>query len=168
MDWYPTLLTLAGVSSSDIDDTGTDGVDMWPLLTHDTSVRSSFVYNIDIDDESDAFQFAVRSGSYKLMLGNPKELKQTRKKREDILLFNLDNDPEEKFNLAKKEPKTVIKLKNVIKLYVEGVKMAFQPNAPNLGYPRYHQGVLESGWCSTGWWQLIWNNNITAEVLQRI
>ena len=46
VDWYPTLLSLAGLKNEDIGPV--DGVDLWPLVTRDVSVRSTLVYNIDV------------------------------------------------------------------------------------------------------------------------
>ena len=77
VDWFPTLLSLAGHQLSE----ETDGLDIWRTLTGDEELRTSFVYNIDIDDASDTFQLAVRRKEYKLIWGQVKELKV------DIWLF---------------------------------------------------------------------------------
>ena len=71
VDWFPTLLSLAGHQLSE----ETDGLDIWRTLTGDEELRTSFVYNIDIDDASDTFQLAVRRKEYKLIWGQVKELK---------------------------------------------------------------------------------------------
>ena len=72
VDWFPTLLSLAGHQLT----TETDGLDIWRTLTGDEEVRTSFVYNIDIDDQSDTFQLAVRRKEYKLVWGQEELLKQ--------------------------------------------------------------------------------------------
>ena len=159
---------MAGLNSTLIEETNTDGVDTWPLLTRDQSVRSHFVYNIDVDDQSNAFQFAVRKNNYKLIWGQTKEIKQTKRINRDVYLYNLADDPEENFEISAKKPEIVQNLKELIKSYAKDLKMAFQPNAPNLGYPRYHQGLLEPGWCTPGWWDILWKNNIAISVLEKI
>jgi len=94
-----------------------DGVDLWPLVTRDVSVRSTLVYNIDVDDQSETFQFGVRRGNYKIIWGQTKEFKQKKKKDREIYLFNLENDPGEKKDLSKKEPKKVVTNEGIDKVF---------------------------------------------------
>ena len=75
VDWFPTLLSLAGHQLS----SETDGLDIWRTLTEDKELRTSFVYNIDIDDQTDTFQLAVRRKQYKLIWGQIKEFKPHKK-----------------------------------------------------------------------------------------
>ena len=166
VDWYPTLLSLAGLSNKDIGQV--DGVDLWPLVTRDASVRSTLVYNIDVDDQSETFQFGVRRGNYKLIWGQTKEFKQKKKKDREIYLFNLENDPSEKKDLSKKEPEKLLEMKELTKSLAKGLRIAFHPNGLNLGYPRYHQGFLEPGWCQLGWWDKIWKTKIKLKFLDKI
>ena len=48
------------------------------------------VYNIDIDDQSETFQLAVRQGAWKLIWGQTKEFKPNKKEEPELLLFNLE------------------------------------------------------------------------------
>ena len=67
VDWFPTLLSLAGHQLEE----ETDGLDIWRTLTGDEELRTSFVYNIDIEERTDTFQLAVRRREYKLIWGQP-------------------------------------------------------------------------------------------------
>ena len=166
VDWYPTLLSLAGLNKKDVGEV--DGVDLWPLVTRDASVRSTLVYNIDVDDQSETFQIGVRSGSYKLIWGQTKEFKQKKKTDRKMYLFDLEKDPSEKNDLSKKEPEKLLELKELSKSLAKDLKIAFHPNGLNLGYPRYHQGFLEPGWCQPGWWDKIWKTKIKLKFLDKI
>jgi hypothetical protein len=39
----------------------------------------------------------------------------------------------------------------------QDVRVAYYPNRFSLGYPRYHGGLLEPGWCDLGWWDILWD-----------
>ena len=59
------------------------------------------------------------------------------------------------------------------------VRPSFQPNRLSLGYPRYQvlpctahrtdlvwqAGLLRPGWCSPGWWEILWRQNDTHAAL---
>ena len=107
MDWFPTLLSLAGVSEPG----PADGVDIWPLLIRDKEVRHEAVINIDLDDQSETFQVGLRRGDFKLIWGQTKEFKQHSKQEPVVQLFNLRKDPNEKKDLSKSEPKKLAKMK---------------------------------------------------------
>ena len=38
----------------------------------------------------------------------------------------------------------------------------------SLGYPRYHGGLLEAGWCKPGWWDILWKPENFVPFLARI
>jgi arylsulfatase A-like enzyme len=71
------------------------------------------VYNIDIDDQSETFQLAVRQGAWKLIWGQTKEFKPNKKEEPELLLFNLEQDPNERRNLADREEERVLKLQQL-------------------------------------------------------
>ena len=164
VDWFPTLLSLAGHHLT----SPTDGVDVWSTLTQGDSHREAFVYNIDLDDQSETFQLAVRRKNYKLIWGQTKEFKPHKKTEAEVLLFNLFDDPEEKYNLAEYEKVQVDLMKQYAVTLAKDMKMAFHPNGLNLGYPRYHQGILEPGWCNTGWWNILWENKDHVQFLENL
>ena len=164
VDWFPTLLSLAGHQLT----SETDGVDIWRTLTQGESHRDSFVYNIDLDDQSETFQMAVRRKNYKLIWGQTKEFKPHKKTEPDVLLFDLQVDPEEKYNLAKSEKIKLEQMKQYAISLAKDMKMAFHPNGLNLGYPRYHHGIYEPGWCTTGWWNILWEDKKHIEFLENL
>ena len=164
-DWFPTLL---GVARHNLT-TNTDGVDIWPAISSGKqSARTPLVYNIDMDDQSDTFQLAVRNNKWKLIWGQTKEFRPHRKQAGELSLFNLDKDPYEENDLANKHLKKVLEMKNFAKKLAQDLKIAFQPNRFNLGFPRYHAGLLEPGWCQTGWWEVLWRNQNHKEKLNKL
>ena len=162
VDMFPTLLSLAGHNLT----SQTDGVDIWSTLTQGRAERSAFVYNIDLDDQSETYQLAVRRKNYKLIWGQTKEFKPHKRKSPEVLLFNLLDDPEENNNLAEYDKFQLELMKQYAISLTKDMKMAFHPNGLNLGYPRYHHGVLEPGWCTTGWWNILWENKKHIEFLE--
>lgn len=138
----------------------TDGHDLWPVLISGSSVslRDSLVYNIDLDDQSETFQFAVRQGRWKLIWGQTEEFRPNKKQAKDSLeLYDLAKDPLEQRDLSNTRGDILLKMKGFAKALAKEMKIAFQPNRFSLGFPRYHDGVIETGWCSTGWWKILWN-----------
>ena len=161
MDWFPTLLSLAGVSEPG----PVDGVDIWPLLSRDKEVRNEAVINIDLDDQSETFQVGLRSGDFKLIWGQTKEFKQHSKQEPVVQLFNLKKDPYEKRDLSKSEPNKLKEMKERAISLAKDSKVGFHPTGLSLGYPRYHRGLLEPGWCSLGWWDILWKKPLNVEYL---
>ena len=51
---------------------------------------------------------------------------------------------------------------------MQDVRIAYYPNRFSLGYPRYHAGLLEPGWCETGWWTILWDQETVANFIQRL
>eukprot|EP00090_Calanus_glacialis_P012886 TRINITY_DN21515_c0_g1_i1.p1 TRINITY_DN21515_c0_g1~~TRINITY_DN21515_c0_g1_i1.p1 ORF type:complete len:501 (-),score=111.45 TRINITY_DN21515_c0_g1_i1:46-1548(-) len=164
-DWFPTLLKLAGHNLT----TKTDGVDLWPAISSGgKSARTSMVYNIDMDDQSETFQMAVRYNSWKLIWGQTKEFRPHRKQTGELSLFNLAEDPYEEKDLSGIRVKKLEDMKHIAKKLAEDLKIAFQPNRFNLGFPRYHSGLLEPGWCEPGWWDILWKNQNHKEILKTL
>jgi len=137
VDWYPTLLKLAGASLEQ--PLPLDGVDILPCLTEGKpSPHGEILLN------AEPSRGAIRSGNWKLVLngalsdGAEEEAasgsakKQARKARkqglsgEAVELFNLAEDPYEKNNLAAKEPGKVEELRA---RYDQFAKQAVAPKA---------------------------------------
>jgi arylsulfatase A-like enzyme len=95
VDIYPTLLTLAGASSTK--SKPLDGIDMWATISEGKpSPRTEIIYNIE------SFRAGVRQGDWKLILYAPLPTR--------IELYNLAEDPSEKNNIAAQHPEKVSEL----------------------------------------------------------
>lgn len=112
MDVYATCITLAG---GDIPgDRPIDGVNISPLIlnsNHDTYIKSDtpfFYYGINHK------LMAVRKGKWKLHVETYSQLGIDYFNGTIPLLFNLDEDPSEKYNLADKHPEIVEELSLLI------------------------------------------------------
>lgn len=160
VDWYPTILALAGYSEHLRQ---LDGYDQWLSITAGwPGPRNELVYNINT---ALRFTAAIRAGKWKLIWGYPEGLrshvprKETRaafaqtlseaKKADLLYLFNLENDPNETVNLAH-ENKQVIKIlmKKIRRIMKSG--NVVKPDTPFLrekGNPKYFGGVVSPGWC---------------------
>ena len=90
MDWFVTLAKMGGGEVPD--DRAIDGIDIAPVFDGEELPQRSLFWALHAASE---LEFAVRSGSWKLMLdtqGEPREL------------FNLDEDPLELFNIIDQHP----------------------------------------------------------------
>lgn len=121
VDWYPTLVKLAGGSLEQ--KTPLDGRDVWPMLTQGAPSPHEVILSVQSPDRA-----AVRMGDWKLLLnaseadseeapeGSPKQKGKKGKgkadgKGERLELYNLAADIGEKTNLADKEPERVAKMR---------------------------------------------------------
>jgi len=95
VDFYPTLLGLAGASTTK--SKPLDGIDVWKTIsTNAASPRTELVYNIE------PMQAGIREGDWKLIWRTP--LPQS------VELYNIAQDPSEKTNLADQNPDKVAEL----------------------------------------------------------
>jgi arylsulfatase A-like enzyme len=108
VDFYPTLLDLAGASTAK--SKPLDGIDVWKTIsTNAASPRTEIIYNVE------PFRAGIREGDWKLIWRTP--LPQV------VELYNVAQDPSEKNNLADKYPDKVAELeKKANELATAGVK----------------------------------------------
>ncbi len=105
LDLLPTFATLCHAKLPD--DRTIDGVDLAGVLLHgDTSARKDMVYYHG--DEV----FALREGPYKAHFKTKTEFVGQQKpvEQDPPLLFNLEHDPSEKYNIAAAHPEVVRRL----------------------------------------------------------
>jgi arylsulfatase A-like enzyme len=113
IDWYPTLVTLAGGSLEQ--KTAIDGKDVWPMITKGAKSPHDTILSVQSPERA-----ALRMGDWKLILnagvaggGNAAEStpKKGRKKEaangKGVELYNLATDIGESTDLAGKEPERV-------------------------------------------------------------
>jgi arylsulfatase A-like enzyme len=108
VDFYPTLLGLAGASTAKAKPL--DGVDVWPTVsTNAPSPRTEVIYNVE------PFRAGIREGDWKLVWRTPLPAA--------VELYNLAQDPSEKTNLADQNPDKVAELeKRANELAAAGVQ----------------------------------------------
>ncbi len=114
VDWYPTLIKLAGGSLEQ--KLPVDGLDVWPMLTQQAPTPHDAILSVSTQGPSRA---AVRMGDWKLIVdgeasapaaGQGKTKAKARKaagKYEAVALYDLGNDPSESKNLADAQPERV-------------------------------------------------------------
>ena len=117
------------------------------------------VLNLDMDDQSANFQFAVRVDNWKIIWGHPEEFGvHKRPQIHHVELFDLDSDPTERTDLSESEPEKVSSLQSLVLDLVAEMKPAFSPNRLNLAFPRYNSGLVRPGWCRAGWEEILWRH----------
>lgn len=92
VDWYPTLLKLAGASAEQ--KRKPDGLDIWPVLAQRQRTPHQDL-PLDVED----FRGAIRVGEWKLIVHTALPAR--------IELFDISNDPEEAENRAEAYPDRV-------------------------------------------------------------
>jgi arylsulfatase A-like enzyme len=104
VDWYPTLLTLAGVSLKQ--KLPLDGRDAWPTIAEGkSSPHDEILHNVEPNHG------ALRRGPWKLIVRGPLPLPEGEPTPErNLELCNLADDPSETTNLAGKQPERVKEL----------------------------------------------------------
>lgn len=135
VDWYPTLLKLAGAKVSQ--KLPLDGLDVWPTLTEGKPTpHASILIN------TTPASGAIRMGDWKLVDrdgdddpdgANPKK----KNAKASVELFNLKDDPYEKVNLAQKSPEKLKELQAALATYAkQAVAPKSKPKPKNFVTPR--------------------------------
>lgn len=130
VDWYPTLVKLAGSKARQ--KLPLDGKDLWPTLTQGKASPHDVILLNTTPDEG-----AVRKGDWKLVV-HSREKKNTKKGNQlAVELFNLQDDPYEKTNLADKQPEKRKELQTALnKLAKQAVAPKAKPKAKDFVSPK--------------------------------
>ena len=128
VDWYPTLLKLAGAPASQ--KLAPDGLDLWPTLTQGSKSPHDAILLMG----SSPGRAAVRMGDWKLLL-NASETNaegaaaadETPVRQNGIELYNLADDISESKNLAAAQPQKVKELRARLDAFL---KNAVPPGDP--------------------------------------
>jgi uncharacterized sulfatase len=120
VDFFPTIAKLAGASLPS--DRPIDGIDLMPALEgNPLPERTIYYYRGE-------FLRAIRLGKWKLHLSyfvppeGGKALETGWVTPETPLLFDLNQDPSERFNLASQHPEVVAQLKETASHYQEEIR----------------------------------------------
>ena len=163
-DWYPTILSMAGLTSSQSE---LDGIDHWSHLQNpDTpDSRLEMIYNIYYP----TFAFdnsipiaAIRVGPWKYIKRTigfngytpcPSEVCSNYTSPpagvQDVQneLYNLENDPTESLNLIDEMLEVAEDLKLRLEQYIAALPDELYPDEDEAGDPANFGGVWSDGWC---------------------
>lgn len=112
MDLYTTFSKMAGVEIPN--DRVVDGVDLTDVLLkgHDSPRQDMFYYRGDL-------LYAVRVGDYKAHFITQDAYGPDKSEHNPPLLYNLNIDPSEKYDIAAANPDIIKKIKEVVRLHGE-------------------------------------------------
>ena len=117
MDIYTTVLTLAGAKVPT--DRVVDGLDLSPALfgTGPSPRKNMFYYR-------GAKLYAARKGSYKAhFITKPAYGKGKDEYHDPPLLYNLEHDPSEKYDIAKDNPEVITEIRKEVALHLARLKL---------------------------------------------
>jgi len=161
-DWFPTLLSVAGLSPTSND---LDGLDQWSQLQDGSlaSPRNEMIYNIfnpDWDLTGGPPIAAIRVGDWKFIMrtvgyaGWEEAPESGKKKLEDAAiediqnaLYNIATDPEEKENLFETEPQVAADMRARLDEYIAALPDGSYPSKDEAGNPSNFGGIWNAGWC---------------------
>lgn len=115
MDLYPTILGMAGIEHPK--NRILDGNDIKDLLTGKKEKVTEIVYYYDANE-----LYAIRKGAYKAHFKtNASYSPKPAEVHNPPLLYNLEHDPSEKFEIGKKHPAVIEELASAYKKHLESV-----------------------------------------------
>ena len=112
VDWYPTILRLAGASLSE--SLPLDGRDAWATIARAApSPRDEVLHNHSPTES------AIRVGQYKLVVNQSAGTHRRRESHATIELFDISTDPYEQHDLANQQPDKVRELQARLQTYAD-------------------------------------------------
>lgn len=115
LDIFPTLLHMAGIDISDFEKI--DGKDISLTFTQQEEVQQEVYYYRNTD------LVAYRKAAWKIFLKDPDPWNNEFVEKDLPLLFNLNEDPSEQFNLAKQFPNIVAELTQAATTHINTVEV---------------------------------------------
>ena len=123
VDWYPTLLRLAGAPLQQ--KLAPDGLDVWPMLTqgakspHDAILLAGTVPS----------KMAIRMGDWKLLLNASEQNSDDGRATARVELYHLADDISESKNLAASQPQRVQEMRARLEAFLKNAVPPGQGNA---------------------------------------
>lgn len=119
MDLFPTVLHLANTRLPE--DIVLDGRDIYPVLQGRKEIENRIIYYYNRSD-----LFAIRKGSWKahFVIKSSESRDEAGVKQDPLLLYNLDIDPSERFNVAKENAAVAEDLQKEYVKHTASVKKA--------------------------------------------
>jgi arylsulfatase B len=162
-DWFPTLLSIAGLSPTSPD---LDGLDQWAQLQDASldSPRKEMIYNIFYPNTPPFTGgppvAAIRVGDWKYIhrtigYSGWAEAPESGVKNEQFrditdtrnMLFNLATDPEEKENLFDVEPEVAADIQAKLDKYIQALPDGGYPPKDPAWRPENFGEIWNAGWC---------------------
>jgi len=126
MDLYPTFLKLAGADLPE--NKVLDGQDIYPILTGAKESAGEIVYYYMRDEI-----YAIRKGPWKAhFITKPSYSKESPLTHNPPLLYNIDQDPSERYEVSKGHKDIIKKIQELYVKHKKGVKPSF--SQLDLGY----------------------------------
>ena len=115
MDLFPTFLNMAGADASGY--SSLDGIDITETFLELRAVRDRVIYYRQEDF------VAYRHGAWKLFVNDPNPWSDEIQESDLPLLYNLEVDPSEAFNVAKENPEVVARITTLADAHENSVEM---------------------------------------------
>ncbi len=130
VDWYPTLLRLAGASLEQ--KLALDGLDVWPMLTQGVKSPHDAILLAGITPS----RMAIRMGDWKLLLNASEQMDEDSATGGDMAagkveLYNLADDIGESKNLAATRPEKVKELRTRLDAFLKDAVPPGRKDAPS-------------------------------------
>lgn len=129
LDLYPTIMAISGNKESQIN--GLDGIDISRALFENLPVRNNIHYY-----RKDTL-VAIRHKEWKIYIDDPNPWNDEFTKADLPLLYNLDQDPSEKYNIADSHPEIIDDLIQIAEAHIKETIVA--PSQLDAILPSYRE-----------------------------
>ena len=129
LDLLPTVMSMAGSRGYDL--TSLDGLDISKTFFENLQVRTDIhYYRQDV-------LVGLRHGKWKIYIDDPNPWNNEFTKDDLPILYNIDHDPSEKYNIATEHPEVVRKLKQLARKHLK--KTPIKPSELEEILPSYRE-----------------------------